>query len=893
MYLTSRGLTTSPMPHPTGPSFQIDLDLVDHRLDVTTVSGGRRSLDLVPRSVADFHAAVMSLLDELGVGTDIWPVPVEIPGAIPFPTTRCTPDDADAVHRFWLAPGRHERVVKRFRARFLGKASPIHLFWGALDLATPASRAAPRAVRGGVPNCGPHVMRRRTRTRCRAAASGRAPGEEGTFYAYAYPTARLPGRAGRAGGRVGRRLGEFVLPTRWSHGPRSRRRAARLPAEHLRGGRRRRRLGSPPWSGRAATGSPDAPSVLGWAACDRRHLYRSTDRSVGCKRRTAPAAPPAPPAARTRLTLGKVRTAFSPVCYRRSTVRALAALAFDLVLFVAAVVGAIVAPHPVLTLACGVLAGTAAAFLFVWGHDAAHGALFSSDRVAEVLGTVAMLPSLNMYRLWLFGHNKVHHGFTSLSSIDWIWRPLTVEEYRAGAVGSARLPAGAAPVTCAPYLLRVWWPGMVQFRPDPGPAGSGRPHEQGDLGGLRPGPRGAGLVARRPARRVRRRGGAVPGVHLVHRLLHLPAPHPPGRALLRRAAGVERPRRPAAVLDHHPLLVAVGAAHPQHPRAHPTTWTPASPSPAAPAFEDPPLPTATRSRPTGSVVDGAAHLRHLPALRLRRAPLVPLRRRRPSGRTVARCHRRVARRPARARPNTTTDQSGTAHAPRSLAGPDGAGTTSTAVVPAVGSTKAGRRPPVRRHGLSTACSTAVTASAGSAANDPAALVGRGRPARPTRPPSGTARAAHRAPGQRTARRRPSARRGGPRGRPPGSLRRSGGCSTPRGGSRRWARPRCRRLRRTARRRRWCRTRAGWSPPRARSRGRGRGRRARRRSPPPRPGGRPRTSPGRPSGRSRRRAPPWAPPAIGRSVVVDERHHARPSPRARRRIDNASSPKMVS
>lgn len=170
-----------------------------------------------------------------------------------------------------------------------------------------------------------------------------------------------------------------------------------------------------------------------------------------------------------RLTLGQVRAAFSPECYRRSTTRALVALGVDLALFVAAVWAAIVVTNPVLTLLFGVAAGTATAFLFVWGHDAAHGALFRSERVAEVLGTIAMLPSLNMYRLWVFGHNKVHHGFTSLSTIDWIWRPLTIDEYR------ARSPWGRFvyrlerhPVTCGlHYLLRVWWPGMVRFRPDP------------------------------------------------------------------------------------------------------------------------------------------------------------------------------------------------------------------------------------------------------------------------------------------------------------------------------------------------------------------------------------------------------------------------------------------
>jgi acyl-lipid omega-6 desaturase (Delta-12 desaturase) len=178
-------------------------------------------------------------------------------------------------------------------------------------------------------------------------------------------------------------------------------------------------------------------------------------------------ATPARPA--SRLTLGQVRTAFSPDCYRRSTARALGALAFDTALYVAAVWAAIVVSNPVQTVALGVLAGTAVAFLFVWGHDAAHGALFDSDRVSEVLGTAAMLPSLNMYRLWVFGHNKVHHGFTSLSTIDWIWRPMTIEEYRTRPRRRRLLyRLERHPATCAlHYLLRVWWPGMVRFRPDP------------------------------------------------------------------------------------------------------------------------------------------------------------------------------------------------------------------------------------------------------------------------------------------------------------------------------------------------------------------------------------------------------------------------------------------
>jgi acyl-lipid omega-6 desaturase (Delta-12 desaturase) len=182
-----------------------------------------------------------------------------------------------------------------------------------------------------------------------------------------------------------------------------------------------------------------------------------------------PSSAPAEAAPAPRLTLGQVRTAFSPVCYQRSTARALLALALDMALYVAAVWAAIAVSNPLLTLVFGVAAGTAVAFLFVWGHDAAHGALFDSDRLSEVLGTMAMLPSLNMYRLWVFGHNKVHHGFTSLSIIDWIWRPLTIDEYRAlPARGRLVYRLERHPATCAlHYLLRVWWPGMVRFRPDP------------------------------------------------------------------------------------------------------------------------------------------------------------------------------------------------------------------------------------------------------------------------------------------------------------------------------------------------------------------------------------------------------------------------------------------
>lgn len=217
LYLSVRGLTTSLMPHPTGPAFQVDFDFLDHRLDITTVTGEQRTLDLVPRSVADFYTAVMSMLTELGVGTEIWPMPVEISDAIPFPDdTAHASYDPDAVRRFWLALVDVERVFKRFRSRFLGKASPVHYFWGAIDLAYTrfSGRTAPPHP-GGAPNCGPHVMWEAYSHEVASCGYWPGPpGEEGVFYAYAYP--EPPGYRDApvtpAGARWDDELGEFVLP---------------------------------------------------------------------------------------------------------------------------------------------------------------------------------------------------------------------------------------------------------------------------------------------------------------------------------------------------------------------------------------------------------------------------------------------------------------------------------------------------------------------------------------------------------------------------------------------------------------------------------------------------------------------------------------------------------
>src|SRR5262249_48005913 len=198
-------------------AFQIDFDLIDHCLDIVTVDGATRSLPLTSRPVADFYAAVEGMLDDLGVSTQIWPVPVEIPGAIPFTEDRVHVDyDADAVHRFWRALVDMDRVFKSFRSRFVGKQSPLHVFWGGLDLASTrfSGRTAPPHA-GGAPNCGPFVMLEAYShevSSCGYWPGG--PAEEGIFYSYAYPEG--PGyreySVAPSGAHWDDGLGEFVLP---------------------------------------------------------------------------------------------------------------------------------------------------------------------------------------------------------------------------------------------------------------------------------------------------------------------------------------------------------------------------------------------------------------------------------------------------------------------------------------------------------------------------------------------------------------------------------------------------------------------------------------------------------------------------------------------------------
>lgn len=216
LYLTARGLTTSLMPAGAGRSFAIDLDLLDHHLAVTTTRGESRSMRLEPMTVRDFYIGLTELLDGMGLATEIWPVPVELPDAIPFPDdTSHHSYDPRSVTAFWRTLVEVERVFDEFRARFVGKSSPVHLFWGALDLATTrfSGRPAPPHP-GGMPNCGPQVMHEAYSHEVSSAGYWPGGDGEGIFYSYAYPEPdgyrTIP--AGPEAARFDEVLGEFVLP---------------------------------------------------------------------------------------------------------------------------------------------------------------------------------------------------------------------------------------------------------------------------------------------------------------------------------------------------------------------------------------------------------------------------------------------------------------------------------------------------------------------------------------------------------------------------------------------------------------------------------------------------------------------------------------------------------
>lgn len=150
-YLTARGMTTSPMPYPSGMfqgTIEVSFDFIDHQLLLETSAGRMVAIALKPQSVADFYKKFMAALTDLGVEVKIWTTPCEIPEPIPFEKDQVhSAYDAAAVHQFWRITLWVDQVLKEFRAGFLGKVSPVHFFWGSFDLAVsrfPGRRAPQR-----------------------------------------------------------------------------------------------------------------------------------------------------------------------------------------------------------------------------------------------------------------------------------------------------------------------------------------------------------------------------------------------------------------------------------------------------------------------------------------------------------------------------------------------------------------------------------------------------------------------------------------------------------------------------------------------------------------------------------------------------------------------------
>jgi hypothetical protein len=217
LYVTARGLTTSPIPYATR-TLEIDFDFVDHHLVIRTSDGRTARFPLQAQPVAEFHQRLMEELGKLDVRLKIRKTPNEIADAIPF--------DEDVVHksydpeyanRFWRVLVQADRVFKRFRARFIGKCSPVHFFWGAPDLAVTrfSGRRAPEHP-GGVPNLPDRVAREAYSHEVSSCGfwPGGGPVPHAAFYSYAYPEPSGFAAAAiePAGAFYSADLKEFLLP---------------------------------------------------------------------------------------------------------------------------------------------------------------------------------------------------------------------------------------------------------------------------------------------------------------------------------------------------------------------------------------------------------------------------------------------------------------------------------------------------------------------------------------------------------------------------------------------------------------------------------------------------------------------------------------------------------
>lgn len=217
LYLTTRGLTTLPIPHGQR-MFQIDFDFIDQVLVIAVNDGSVRRLPLRPQPVAAFYRATMDALQEMDVGVRIDVRPNEVADPIPFvDDTVHASYDGEYAQRFWRVLLQADRVFKLFRTGFLGKSSPVHFFWGSFDLAVTrfSGRSAPPHP-GGIPNLPDAVCREAYSHEVSSAGfwPGGGPVDYAAFYSYAYPTPRgfsaRPVRPKQAFFHEG--AGEFLLP---------------------------------------------------------------------------------------------------------------------------------------------------------------------------------------------------------------------------------------------------------------------------------------------------------------------------------------------------------------------------------------------------------------------------------------------------------------------------------------------------------------------------------------------------------------------------------------------------------------------------------------------------------------------------------------------------------
>lgn len=188
-YVNASGFTTSLIPWRDG-GFEMVFDFHRHVLDITTVGGVKRELRLESRPVSDFYRELFETLAALGIEVEILARPVEVEVAIPFAddTVHATYDPVAAT-AFWRSLVSSHRVLTKFRSRFTGKVSPVHLFWGGLDLAVTrfSGRTAPRHP-GGVPNCADWVQELAYSHEVSSCGYWANGADEGIFYSYAYPT---------------------------------------------------------------------------------------------------------------------------------------------------------------------------------------------------------------------------------------------------------------------------------------------------------------------------------------------------------------------------------------------------------------------------------------------------------------------------------------------------------------------------------------------------------------------------------------------------------------------------------------------------------------------------------------------------------------------------------